>query len=41
MQSHRRPVPTPDVEYWAYTELRTKGQVIPGQLVSTNQYSWE
>ncbi|GHE98022.1 hypothetical protein GCM10014715_62720 [Streptomyces spiralis] len=32
---------TPDVEYWAYTELRTKGQVIPGQLVSTNQYSWE
>jgi hypothetical protein len=31
----------PDVEYWAYTELRTKGQVIPGQLVSTNQYSWE
>ncbi|WP_030748725.1 S8 family peptidase [Streptomyces sp. NRRL S-31] len=31
----------PDVEYWAYTEFRTKGQVVPGQLVSTNQYSWE
>ncbi|MFF5859595.1 S8 family peptidase [Streptomyces sp. NPDC012751] len=31
----------PDVEYWAYTEFRTKGRVIPGQLVSTNQYSWE
>ncbi|MGW1047178.1 S8 family serine peptidase [Streptomyces sp. NPDC002547] len=31
----------PDLEYWAYTELRTKGEVIPGQLVSTNQYFWE
>ncbi|MFF5550423.1 S8 family serine peptidase [Streptomyces olivaceoviridis] len=31
----------PDVTYWAYTELRTKGQVIPGQLVSTTQDSWE
>jgi subtilisin family serine protease len=31
----------PDIEYWAYTELRTNGQVIPGQLVSTNHYSWE
>ncbi|MEV7816001.1 S8 family serine peptidase [Streptomyces flaveolus] len=31
----------PDVEYWAYTELRTKGRVIPGQLVSTNQDSWK
>jgi subtilisin family serine protease len=31
----------PDLEYWAYTELRTKGEVIPGQLVSTTQYYWE
>ncbi|MDN3027542.1 S8 family serine peptidase [Streptomyces sp. S.PB5] len=31
----------PDLEYWAYTELRTKGQVIPGQLVSTTQDSWQ
>ncbi|MFF2436954.1 S8 family peptidase [Streptomyces sp. NPDC058107] len=31
----------PDLEYWAYTELRTKGQVVPGQLVSTTQDSWQ
>ncbi|OPG09061.1 serine protease [Streptomyces sp. GKU 895] len=31
----------PDTEYWAYTELRTKGQVVPGQLVSTTQDSWQ
>ena len=29
-----------DGEYWAYTELYTKGQVIPGQLVSTDWSSW-
>ncbi|MCX5401425.1 S8 family peptidase [Streptomyces sp. NBC_00102] len=31
----------PDGDYWAYTEFRTGGQVIPGQLVNTNQYFWE
>ncbi|WP_030487439.1 S8 family serine peptidase [Micromonospora chokoriensis] len=27
-------------EYWAYTELTTGGQVVPGQLVYTSQSSW-
>lgn len=31
----------PDTDYWAYTEFRIEGQVVPGQLTSTNQYSWE
>jgi len=25
----------PDVEHWAYTEFSTRGQVIPGQLISS------
>jgi subtilisin family serine protease len=29
-----------NLEYWAYTELSTGGQVVPGQLVSTSQSSW-
>ncbi|MEV0425099.1 S8 family serine peptidase [Micromonospora sp. NPDC050495] len=30
-----------NLEYWAYTELSADGQVIPGQLVSTEQFWWE
>ncbi|MEU0154557.1 S8 family serine peptidase [Micromonospora fulviviridis] len=30
-----------NVEYWAYTEFSTNGEVVPGQLVSTTQYFWE
>ncbi|MET8909709.1 S8 family serine peptidase [Micromonospora sp. NPDC004551] len=30
-----------NVEYWAYTEFSTNGEVIPGHLASTTQYFWE
>ncbi|MEN3609288.1 S8 family serine peptidase [Plantactinospora sp. ZYX-F-223] len=32
--------PLPEGEHWAYTELTTGGEVIPGHLVYTSQSSW-
>ncbi|MFG1866696.1 S8 family serine peptidase [Micromonospora arborensis] len=33
--------PLPEGDFWAYTELSTNGTVIPGNLVNTQQSSWE
>ncbi|MEV4120060.1 S8 family serine peptidase [Micromonospora sp. NPDC049645] len=33
--------PLPDGDFWAYTELSTNGSVIPGNLVYTQQSSWQ
>ncbi|MEO3743506.1 S8 family serine peptidase [Plantactinospora sp. B5E13] len=32
---------TGDGEYWAYTELRIDGEVVPGQLVYTSRFWWQ
>ncbi|SIM77966.1 S8 family serine peptidase [Micromonospora cremea] len=33
--------PLPEGDFWAYTELNTNGTVIPGNLVYTQQSSWQ
>ncbi|MGC4772801.1 S8 family serine peptidase [Micromonospora sp. DT44] len=33
--------PLPEGDFWAYTEYRTNGTVVPGNLVNTQQSSWE
>ncbi|MFC4019924.1 S8 family serine peptidase [Micromonospora sp. GCM10011542] len=33
--------PLPEGDFWAYTELSTNGTVIPGNLVYTQQSSWQ
>ncbi|MET8282714.1 S8 family serine peptidase [Micromonospora sp. NPDC005174] len=33
--------PLPEGDFWAYTEYRTNGTVVPGNLVSTQQSAWE
>ncbi|MEK8105623.1 hypothetical protein NKG94_11610 [Micromonospora sp. M12] len=33
--------PLAEGDFWAYTEYRTNGTVVPGNLVYTNQSSWQ
>ncbi|MET8361517.1 S8 family serine peptidase [Micromonospora sp. NPDC005171] len=33
--------PLPEGDFWAYTEYRTNGTVVPGNLVYTQQSSWQ